>query len=56
MVLIMKVKLKPWEKWNVEAKKQKEKVLRQLCKNCNRPFSECGVSAYDGICKKCAES
>lgn len=51
----MKKKIKPWEKWNLDARKTKDRVMRKLCSNCKRPFSESGVSAYPGLCKRCVE-
>ena len=49
-----KIKIKPWVKWGLDAEKAKKKVMGKLCNHCQGNFEENGVSAYPGICRKCA--
>jgi hypothetical protein len=51
----MKRKLKPWEQWEVNAKKAKEKIMKRTCSNCKQTIEINGISAYPGLCKKCVE-
>ena len=53
--IIMKRKLKPWEQWEVNAKKAKEKIMKRTCSNCKQTIEINGISAYPGLCKKCVE-
>ena len=52
----MKVKNKPWVQWGIDAKKSKERALKQICTNCKCTFEENGLSAYPGLCKKCVDN
>ena len=51
----MKKKL-PWDDYNKNAKRARERVMRQKCSNCGRTMAEGGLSAFPGLCKRCVDN
>lgn len=49
----MRKKKEPWEVYQEQAKKSRDRILGQTCTNCGNTLKENGVSAYPRLCKKC---
>ena len=51
------VRNKKYLEWNKNSKKQFDKIMNKTCKLCKRKFGDAGgISAYDSICKECADN